>query len=87
MAISLLRFKFPFSLAEGKREVLLEDWDGWALEIIQQTLSAGFGLLNSSFSRCCHLLDSSILFPSCLPYGRWGLFTGLTIDKPSGSRF
>ena len=40
MAVSLLRLKFPFSLAEGEREVLLEDCDGWVLEIIPQALPA-----------------------------------------------
>jgi hypothetical protein len=85
MAVNLLRLKFPFSLAEGEREVILEDCDGWVLEIIPQMLPAVFGLLNAAFSRCCHLLDSSTLFPSRLPSGLWGRFTGLAIDEPSGS--
>lgn len=85
MAVSLLRLKFPFSLAEGEREVLLEDCDGWVLEIIPQTLPAVFGLLNSAFIRCFHLLDSFILFPSLLPSGLCGRFTGFTIEEPSGS--
>jgi hypothetical protein len=85
MAVSLLRLKFPFSPAEGEREVLLEDCDGWVLEIIPQTLPAVFGLLNSAFTRCFPLLDSSILFCSRLPIGLWGSFTGFTIEEPSGS--
>ena len=85
MAVSLLRLKFPFSLAEGEREVFLEDCDGWVLEIIPQTLPEVVGLLNAAFSRCCHLLDSSILFPSRLPSGLWGRFTGFAIEERSGS--
>ena len=85
MAVSLLRLKFPFSLAEGEREVLLEDCDGWVLEIIPQMLPAVFGLLKAAFSRCCHLLDSSILFHSRLPCGFWGHFTEFALGQRGGS--
>jgi hypothetical protein len=85
ITVSLLRLKFPFSLAEGEQEVLLEDCDGWVLEIIPQMLPAVFGLLKAAFSRCCRLLDSSILFPSRLLCGLWGRFPGFAIEERSGS--
>ena len=84
---SLLRLKFPFCLAEGKSEVMMEDCDGWVSDIVLHILPSGIQIPNRGFSMGRDVMPAHPLFYSSLPYLLLGCGHRCAFEGRSGTRF